>query len=395
MRAQPVRGGESIRCRGRGGIALSARSVSLAYPIPPRTVASMRVRWVGELTSGQVLERSQTFPRLRYMGSKYRLLPHLERVFADLGGSTAVDAFSGSGVVSYLLKTQGFQVTSNDFLNFPSVIARATIQNSDVTLDEETVDVICGPPADDRDFIQSKFDGLYFDAEDRKFLDSAWSHIDQLQGHKRDLAISALVLSAARKQPRGVFTFTDSSRYADGRRDLRLSLREHFRERVADYNAVVFSNRHENTALRGDVFDIPATSPDVVYLDPPYAPPRDDNDYIKRYHFLEGLSVYWRDVTIMEGTKTKKLAKRYTPFAYKHSIEDALLRTFEHFADAGAIVLSYSSNAVPDATRILDLLGKVKTSVDVVSIDHKYHFGTHAAATRRDVSEYLFIGRNA
>lgn len=346
-------------------------------------------------TLADVLQRAQGFPRLRYMGSKYRLMPQLAQTFTDLGGSTAVDAFSGSGVVSYLLKALGFQVTSNDFLSFPAIIARATVENSAVRLDAKTVDQICGPAADSRDFIQSTFDGLYFTPEDRRFLDSAWSHIDLLEGHQRDLAIAALVLSAARKQPRGVFTFTDSTRYADGRRDLRLSLREHFRERIAEYNATVFSNGSESTALSGDVFDLQVDSPDLVYLDPPYAPPRDDNDYIKRYHFLEGLSVYWRGVTIMEKTRTKKLTKRFTPFAYKRTIEDALLRTFEHFEHAGAIVLSYSSNAIPDAARVGDLLGKVKGSVETIAIDHKYSFGTHTAAVRRDVSEYLFIGRDA
>jgi adenine-specific DNA-methyltransferase len=351
-------------------------------------------RQVVEMTSSEIVAKAQTFPRLRYMGSKYRLLPHLERVFADIGGSTAVDAFSGSGVVSYLLKVQGFEVTANDFLNFPAVIAAATVQNSTVRLEPALIDQICGPPADDRDFIQTKFAGLYFTPEDRQFLDSAWSHIDLLQGHRRDLAISALVLSAARKQPRGVFTFTDGTKYADGRRDLRMTLREHFRERAADYNATVFSNGQRSRARRGEVFDIPETGPDLVYLDPPYAPPSDDNDYIKRYHFLEGLSVYWRGVNIMENTKTKKLEKRFTPFAYKRTIEDALLRSFERFEGAGAIVLSYSSNAIPDATRIRDLLGKVKPHVEVIAIDHKYSFGTHVAAARRDVSEYLFIGRD-
>lgn len=329
------------------------------------------------------------------MGSKYRLLPHLQRVFSAVGGRTAVDAFSGSGVVSYLLKAQGFRVTTNDFLTFPSVIARATIENQTELLDDVLVDRICGPAADDRDFIQSKFDGLYFTAEDRMFLDSAWSHIDLLDGRQRDLAISALVLSAARKQPRGVFTFTDANRYSDGRRDLRLSLREHFRERVSEYNATVFSNGESNSAVCGDVFDLKMASPDIAYLDPPYAPPRDDNDYIKRYHFLEGLSVYWRGTTIMENTKTKKLAKRFTPFAYKRTIEDALLRTFEHFQDAGAIVLSYSSNAIPESSRIVELLGKVKPSIETITIDHKYSFGTHTSAIRRDVSEYLFVGRDA
>lgn len=342
----------------------------------------------------EVLARAQAFPRLRYMGSKFQLLPHLERLFAELGGDSAVDAFSGSGVVSYLLKAQGFSVTANDFLTFPGMITRATVANSSVKLTQSEVDRICGPAADDRDFIQSTFDGLYFTADDRAFLDSAWSHIDLLTGYKQDLAISALVLSAARRQPRGVFTFTDSSRYADGRRDLQMSLRDHFRRAVAEYNAVVFSNQRTSRSVTGDVFNLDAQTVDLVYLDPPYAPPRDDADYIKRYHFLEGLSVYWRGVKIMEETKTKKLEKRFTPFAYKRTIEDALLRTFEHFEDSGAIVLSYSSNALPAADRIVDLLGKVKPKVRTIAVDHKYSFGTHAAATRRAVAEYLFVGTN-
>ncbi|MDN5854881.1 MAG: DNA adenine methylase, partial [Actinomycetia bacterium] len=325
-----------------------------------------------------------------YMGSKYKLVPQLAEVFAELGGTTALDAFSGSGVVAYTLKALGYQVTTNDFLNFPAIIAAATVENSTERLSAEEVDLICGPPADDRDFIRSTFDGLYFDADDRAFLDSAWSHIDTLTGAKRALAISALVLSAARKQPRGVFTFTEL-RYDDGRRDLRLSLREHFRERVAEYNAVVFDNGQTSRACHGEVTDV-AGGHDVVYLAPPYAPPRDDNCYIKRYHFLEGLSVYWRGQTIMQGTKTKKLAKKYTPFSYKHSITQALRETFEQFADS-TIVLSYSSNAVPDAATIEAALREVKDTVEVRNTDHRYSFGTHATAQRRTVSEYLFIGR--
>ena len=395
--ADTARENGRIGCSAANPAGLSTdetRSTGLAHSRVVLWESVSVARELFDMSSSEIIAKVQQFPRLRYMGSKYRLLPHLERVFAEIGGETAVDAFSGSGVVSYLFKVQGFEVTSNDFLNFPAVIAAATVQNSSVRLEPDLIDQICGPPADDRDFIQTKFHGLYFTPEDRRFLDSAWSHIDTLKGHRRDLAISALVLSAARKQPRGVFTFTDGTKYADGRRDLQLTLREHFRERAADYNATVFGNGKRSRARRGEVFDIPETAPDLVYLDPPYAPPSDDNDYIKRYHFLEGLSVYWRGVNIMENTKTKKLEKRFTPFAYKRTIEDALLRSFEHFEDAGAIVLSYSSNAIPDATRILDLLGKVKASVQVVAIDHKYSFGTHVAAARRDVSEYLFIGRD-
>ena len=72
-----------------------------------------------------------------------------------------------------------------------------------------------------------------------------------------------------------------------------------------------------------------------------------------------------------------------------------MLRTFQQFADSGAIVLSYSSNAVPDAERIPELLGTVKSHVELREIDHKYSFGTRSEAIRRDVSENLFIGRRS
>jgi adenine-specific DNA-methyltransferase len=198
--------------------------------------------------------RAASFPRLRYMGSKYKLVPQLAEVFAAVGGKTVLDAFSGSGVVAYALKGLGYQVTANDFLHFPSVIASATVQNEHDRLGVEDADLIClAPAADDRDFIQRTFDGLYFTAADRAFLDAAWSHIDQMAGFNRDLAISALVLAVARRQPRGVFTFTDH-RYDDGRRDLRISLREHFRECVARYNSVVFasgeSSRKHSAGIR-------------------------------------------------------------------------------------------------------------------------------------------------
>ncbi len=178
--------------------------------VAPRTVA-----FRGASTAAIAVEQTaDAFPRVRWMGSKFRLLPHLAAVFGEVGGRTALDAFSGSGVVSYLLKRQGFSVHSNDYLGYPGVVARATVVNHAAHLSDADVHRIMGPPADDRDFIQRTFDGVFFTADDRAFLDSAWSHIQTMTGHRRALALSALCLSAARKQPRGVFTISgDLSRY--------------------------------------------------------------------------------------------------------------------------------------------------------------------------------------
>lgn len=335
------------------------------------------------------LARTALYPRLRYMGSKYRMIPHLTRIFATLQFDHALDAFSGSGVVAYALKAMGKRVTTNDFLNFPATVACALVENRNVSLDDEDVARILSPSADHRDFIQKTFAGLYFPQEDLEFLDSAWSHIDCLPRYKQALALSALFHAAARKQPRGVFTIVDF-RYDDGRRFLRMPLRDLFVESSAQYNRMVFDNGQDNTSLCRDVFDIDPFGFDLVYLDPPYAPPRDDNDYIKRYHFLEGLSVYWRGQHIMEDTVTKKLKKRFTPFAYKRTIVDALTQTIERFKSS-TIVLSYSSNSIPSKDVILGILREFKSSVEVHEIPHVYSFGTHEAALRREVHEYVFV----
>ncbi len=334
---------------------------------------------------------TQFYPRLRYMGSKYKVVPHLERIFSSLDFDTVIDAFSGSGVVGFALKELGKQVTANDFLNFPATIAKATIANPGIQLTADDLALLLSPNEDDRAFIQTTFEGLYFSQEDHKFLDAVWSHLHRLPDYKRELAIASLCLATSRKQPRGVFTITDV-RYDDGRKNMHMSLKEGFLKAVADYNAIVFDNGRINSSQCADVYAIDPKPFDLVYLDPPYAPPRDDADYIKRYHFLEGLSMYWDGLEIMTNTKTKKLVKRYTPFAYKNTIRDALRRLFDHFRNS-IIVLSYSSNSVPDKDEIYKILKETKSSVEIVSVPHLYSFGTHSSAERRHVEEYIFIAR--
>lgn len=337
----------------------------------------------------QVLDKVSRYPRLRFMGSKFRVVPYLYDVFSKYDSKRALDAFSGSGVVGYTLKAMGKQVTSNDFLKFSSTVAKAVVENPGISLSDEDIELILSPNADGRSFIRDTFRGLYFPEEDHSFLDSAWSNIEKLPRYKREIAIASLCLAAARKQPRGVFTVT-SFRYDDGRRNLRMSLKDLFLKAVQEYNDVVFDNGQANEALNKDIFEVDPNDFDLVYFDPPYVPPRDDNCYVKRYHFLEGLSVYWRNQKIMENTKTKKLEKKYTPFSYKRTITDALNRLISRFGKS-IIVLSYSSNSVPSKEEMLEILRGHKSNVEVIEVPHVYSFGTHPTALRRNVSEYIFV----
>ena len=338
----------------------------------------------------QIEARAARYPRIRFMGSKYKLAASLAAIFDSLPPGPAVDGFSGSGVVSYVLKATGRTVVANDHLAFAAALTEALVANNQATLTEREIESLCSPNADGREFISTTFEGLYFPARDHAFLDATWSHIADLQGGKRALAISALCLAAARKQPRGVFTVT-TPRYDDGRRQMHMSLEALFREAADDVNNAVFATpAPASKSTCGDVFEIDPSEFVVAYLDPPYAPPKDDTCYIKRYHFLEGLATYWRDQEIMWNTKTRKLRKRQTPFAYKRSAAEALDRVFDHFRSS-ALVVSYGSNAALEANDLEVMLKRHKRFVRRIDIAHRYAFGTHAAASRRKATEYVFV----
>ncbi|HVE72169.1 MAG TPA: DNA adenine methylase [Thermoanaerobaculia bacterium] len=341
-------------------------------------------------------ERARAYPRLRYMGSKHKLLPWIWETLAGLEFDSALDLFSGTGSVAYLMKAMNKRVVANDFLNFAQNLAAATIANSDARLDDTQVAQLCRTRRDRGTFIEKTFTGIFFEPADLRFLDVFWSNLDELPGPEcRAIALASVTRACLKRQPRGVFT-VNGGNYDDGRRDLRLSLQEHFVESVAVFNDLVFDNGRLNRALRGDAFEAPADVADLVYMDPPYVPRADDNCYIKRYHFLEGLASYWREpgTEILETSRVKKIAKRFTPFSYRSTAADAFDRMFRRFAE-NTLVLSYSSNGYPDLETLVALMRRYKHQVDVVRREHRYHFGTHAgvADARKVVAEYLIIGR--
>lgn len=335
----------------------------------------------------------RSYPTLRFMGSKHRLLPWLEDVLGDLDCSSAVDAFSGSGCVSYLLKTMGKRVHSNDFLRFAAHFPEAVVVNSDLRVEADDLGLLLSAAPHRSRFIETEFRNIFYGDDDNRFLDQVWHYLPALEQEKRALVLSALYRSCLKRQPRGVFTVAGGGKYDDGRRDLRLSLRDHFLESIQIFNRLVFADGLNHTVTSGDVFRLDPRGYDLVYLDPPYVPRADDNCYIKRYHFLEGLATYWEGADFHPTSKVKKLKKRYTPFSYRRDAEDAFDRMFNLFRDQ-TIVLSYSSNGFPDIRRLVELLRRYKRDVTVLERSHRYHFGTHSnvARDRVVVAEYLVVG---
>ena len=335
-----------------------------------------------------------SFPGTRYMGSKNKLISEIWGVLQDIEFETAIDAFSGSGVVSYFLKSRGKEVYSNDFLSFSSHISKALVENAEIKISSAELDFLVSSSTNKSRFISDTFKGIYFTDTENSFLDSLRHNINYLDNSfKKSLAISAISRSCLKRRPRGIFTYV-GNRYDDGRNDLKKDLKEHFVENIKAFNDAVFNNKKNNKTYNEDVFNLKCNA-DLVYLDPPYLNPKSDNDYIRRYHFVEGLSRNWEGVEIQEHTKTKKFKRYKSLFDSKSTVYTAFDKLFKKYENS-IIVVSYSSNSLPTKDEMIVLLKKYKQSVEVKEIDYTYTFGTQSHKVGNNanrVKEYLFVGR--
>lgn len=371
-----------ISCRGD-----SRNGEDVIVTIPPKKEKKKSE------TTEPIFDQVSLYPPTRFMGSKRKLVDKIWYVASRFEFDTVVDLFSGSGIVGYMFKSHGKTVISNDYMVMSTTFAKAMIENNSVTLSKaEAKDLLKKHGEIDR-FVSDTFKGLYYTDEENEMIDILRANISAIvDQYKKAIAMTALIRACTKKRPRGIFTYT-GNRYDDGRKDLQKSLSQQFLEAVDAVNKAVFDNHKANQSINSDAMALSVAIPDLVYIDPPYYSPLSDNEYVRRYHFIEGLARDWKGVEIQEHTKTKKFKSYPTPFSTKEGAYDAFDKLFRKFSES-ILIVSYSSNSIPKQEEMIALMKKYKTNVEVVPVDYKYAFGNQADAKthRNAVQEYLFIG---
>ena len=345
-----------------------------------------------QISKEKIFNQLGSFPGTRYMGSKEKLLPALYETFQELEFDSALDLMSGTGVVSYLLKSMQKEVISNDYMHMNHVIAQTLIKNNSSKMTTTQARELIKPNLKSR-FVTEKFDGLYYDKDDSEMIDNIRNNINELSNSaQRNIALTALIRSCIKKRPRGIFAYT-GLRYNDGRKDLKLSLNEHFLLNIELINKAIFTNKRKNQAINKDCLEVNHKA-DLVYIDPPYFSPLSDNEYVRRYHFVEGIARNWKDVEWQTSTKTKKFKSYPSPFSKLESTIEAFEFLIKKHSESH-IVISYSSNALPKKDVILKILKKNKKRAYVNSVDYRYSFSNQNFAKdkiKNKVSEYIFVG---
>jgi DNA adenine methylase len=170
--------------------------------------------------------------------------------------------------------------------------------------------------------------------------------------------------------------------------------RQQYLDAVSAINHSVFDNGKANKSRLGDAMTAKPVRDSLVYIDPPYYSPLSDNEYVRRYHFVEGLARDWVGVEIQEHTITKKFKSYPTPFSSRKGAADAFDALFKRFRN-NVLLVSYSSNSQPTMDEMTSIMARYKRHVEVVPVDYRYSFGNQGHKVddnKNAVQEYLFVG---
>lgn len=338
------------------------------------------------------------FPKTRYQGSKRKLLPWLAGHFEGLSFDTALDAFGGTGAVSYLLKAMGKQVFYNDGLAWNRATGQALIENAGVRLSPQRLHEILqdGEEAEESGIVERLFEGIYFLPSEDRWLDRRIRRIEAIdEPLLRAIAFWCLCQSALIKRPYNLFhrknlsmRLNDVKRSFGNKATWDRSFEAHFLGFAEEIDRAIFSNGRENRAFTSDIFDLSITA-DLVYLDPPYIPAQGPLTlYRDFYHFLEGLADYnaWEG-QIDFSTPHRRLKRQASVWEDKTQIHEAFAAMLERWPSS-ILVLSYREDGIPSVEEITALLQARRREIQIHTLGYQY-----ALSKKKACREVLWIAQ--
>ena len=350
---------------------------------------------------------------ITYIGNKRSLLGQItravDRIKQRLGKERlrCFDAFSGSGVVSRMLKGHASLLISNDMEDYAATIARCYLANrSEVDIDFLNVIV-----ADlnkrvlieqlPRGFIEEMYspdDEEHITKEDRVFytknngrrLDNYRRMIEKAPHHLHDFLLAPLLSEASiHANTAGVFKGFYKNRHTKiGQFGGSGSDALHRIMGDITLNVPVFSNlececevlqKDANTAARQ------ISGMDMAYLDPPY----NQHPYGSNYFMLNLITQYKRpeQISRVSGIPTDWKRSGYNVRSESLSLMNDLVQQI----DAKFLIISFNNEGYIEPAEMRAILEEVGT-VETVEIQHNAFRGSRSFKNRSiHVTEHLFL----
>jgi adenine-specific DNA-methyltransferase len=337
------------------------------------------------------------FPSTRFYGSKRRQLSWLQAELSRVEGKTALDAFGGTGAVSYLLGKLGFQTTYNDIFEFNTVSARAIFSKSAVSFSELSLKKLLQAVVPVDGFICATFEGLYFTHEENRWLDGIMRLISGEHREIRDLLLHCLFQACLKKRPFNLFHRANLGlRHSTvpvqfgNRTTWERSFSHHMISAHSEILRAQWSIRNNVYVGHASCVKRVDGQYDLIYLDPPYFKRRKRNTdtYLQRYHFLEGLARYDEWPNLIDISSPQRILKG--PYRDEWVDKRLMLSNIRELIErnkGSTFALSYVSGEEPTEE---ELFGLFKDSFDNVRLSRR---SFKKVLSNKESFEILLVGR--
>ena len=323
----------------------------------------------------------------RYIGSKFKLLPYIDRQLenVNLEGLIFADVFAGTGVVGYHFANKGMNVIVNDTLMSNVVVYKAFFSSEKLDYDlinkyTDRFNKIKYEDINDN-YFSSIYGNKYYSNNDAKKI-----------GYIRDI----LEEDKNKMQEREFNYLLTSLLYAADKIANTVGHFEHFLSKKPEDSNFTLQKLDVKNIKGAKIYNKDANdlvkkiTADIVYIDPPY----NARQYVNFYHVLENLA-RWNKPVEFEGN-SMKFKRNELKSGYSRSEAPKLFDDLIKNINAKLIIVSYnntytahsiaSNNKITEEQLLKTL--ESKGNVKKTEIDYK---GFNAGKTDfKNHKEYLF-----
>jgi adenine-specific DNA-methyltransferase len=304
---------------------------------------------------------------IKYLGSKRRLIPVLQRLCEAAEAETTLDLFTGTTRVAQAFKQAGAHVTAVDSARYSEVFAQTYVATDATTVDHrglrEAVDRLndlAGVPGyfTDTFCVRSRF----FQPDNGARVDAIRDAIE------RDYAGSPFYAPL-------LTSLVEAADRVDSTTGVQMAYVKSWAPR--SYTPLTLRVPElldgPGSAIRGDALEVAPTLPpcDLAYLDPPY----NQHRYFTNYHVWETL-IAW-DAPEHYGVACKRVDARddstKSPFNRRRVMPEALRKVIADVR-ARVVVVSYNDESWVTIDELRDMCA-VHGRVEVLEFDTRRYVG--------------------
>jgi len=331
----------------------------------------------------------------RFQGSKRRVMPWLMAGIENhiQSGQKILDAYTGSGLVTYALTSKGYEVTASDQLLSSLITVQAMSGESRDLEQSELVDALAYASAEESGSdISSMYAGIFFPQQELIWLDRMAQFIQTLEVEAKPRVYWALFQSALAKRPYNLFhranldmRTRNVSRSFGNKATWEKPFPIHFAKFLAEASTHALNSSKVET-FHGDPLTMQVTNFDMIYLDPPYINEKGQaTPYVDYYGFLDLLI----DPQLIARVNQEKANKPIEPLFGGWNNPSAALETLEKLIlkfPNSVIALSYRSDGQPSMETLSDLMNSYRGKVTSYRKSLKY-----ALSAKTDAEEILIV----